>query len=146
LNLLLQRVTQAAVFINKQETARIGQGLLIMVGFTDQDTIDTSFRATKKIISYALFSDSKGRIKKNIKEVSGEILLVPEITLSVKTNTGNKPNFSEVGKFERSKSNFDSLKKNLISLHKKSFFGEFGADMQISSINDGPVTFLLVIN
>ena len=99
MNLLLQRVTQAAVLINKQETARIGQGLLIMVGFTDQDTSDTSFRATKKIISYALFSDSKGRIKKNIKEVSGEILLVPEITLSVKTNTGNKPNFSEgVGK------------------------------------------------
>lgn len=146
MNLLIQRVNRASISIQGKKEASISKGLLVMIGFNNYDNQLTVNKAAKKIISYCIFSDSNRRINKTVQEVEGDILLIPQITLAIDTSVGNKPNFSDVGSPKKAQQNFDSLKKRILSIHGSVDSGVFGSDMQIDSVNDGPVTFFFKIN
>ena len=145
MNLLIQRVKKSSVSIAGKEIASIDRGILVMVGLKDYDNDQTILRSTKKIISYCFFSDTHGRINKSVKDVKGAILLIPQITLSIDTNKGIKPNFSDAGSSFYAEKNFEKLKKSILEEYGTLSYGKFGADMQVDLSNDGPVSFFFEI-
>ncbi|HAO25232.1 MULTISPECIES: D-aminoacyl-tRNA deacylase [unclassified Methylophaga] len=144
---LLQRVSQANVTIaNNQTIAQIKQGLLVFVGVEKADTPLIADRLLQRIVNYRVFSDADDKMNLSLQDIKGDLLLVPQFTLPADTRKGNRPSFTPAAPPEQGKKLFDYLLTQTQDLSMTVESGQFGADMQVSLTNDGPVTFWLHVN
>ena len=141
MKLLVQRVSQASVEIRNKNVASISSGILVFVGFDPSDSTKQIEKLTKKLLHYKIFNDSNGRVALSVLEAKAEILLVPQVTLSVRTNKGLKPSFSGAATPEKGLELFKAFKSYLETSYSKIQTGEFGANMSVSLINEGPITY-----
>ena len=142
---LLQRVVQASVAVDQRVVGEIQRGLLIFVGVEPGDTDEVVLRMAKRLLSYRLFSDEAGKMNLNVHQAGGAILLVSQFTLAADTNSGNRPSFSTAAPPEQASRLCADLAQALAVENIRVETGQFGADMQVSLVNDGPVTFLLSV-
>jgi D-tyrosyl-tRNA(Tyr) deacylase len=140
---LLQRVSQASVRIGDDLIASIGPGLLILTAVERRDTAEQAQRLAERLVSYRIFPDEQGRMNLNIAETGGRILLVPQFTLAADTRKGNRPSFSSAAEPEVGRQLFDMLARSITGHGVVTATGRFGADMAVSLVNQGPVTFWL---
>ena len=140
---LLQRVSQAKVTVNGNEVGAIGRGLLVLVGVRPIDDETSARRLLVRLLRYRIFPDSMGKMNLSLTQVNGQLLLVPQFTLAADTAKGLRPGFSTAAPPEQGRRLFDSLVQAAREQHGSVETGVFGADMQVSLINDGPVTIWL---
>jgi len=141
---VIQRVVEASVIIKKQKVAAIQQGLLVLLGVEIEDTKEDALWLANKIAALRIFSDEEGVMNKSITEIGGEAIVVSQFTLHAKTKKGNRPSYIKAARPEQSIPLYEQFKEDLsIAIGKQMQSGEFGADMQVSLINDGPVTILI---
>ena len=140
---LLQRVTSADVQVDGQSVGRIDTGLLVLVGVERGDTDAQADRLLERLLSYRVFPDNEGRMNRSLADISGGLLLVPQFTLAADTRKGTRPGFSPAADPGTGKWLFDYLLARARIAHAVVQTGVFGADMQVSLTNDGPVTFWL---
>ena len=141
MKLLVQRVSQASVEIQNENIGSISTGILVFVGFDPSDSTKQIEKLTKKLLHYKIFNDSNGRVALSVLEAKAEILLVPQVTLSVRTNKGLKPSFSGAATPEKGLELFKAFKSYLETNYSKIQTGKFGANMSVSLTNEGPVTY-----
>lgn len=142
---LLQRVKQASVKVDEVVVGEIASGLLVFLGIEKTDTEEKCKKLLDKILMYRVFSDDCGKMNLNLTQVSGELLVVSQFTLVADTNKGLRPSFSSAGLPEQSSLLYDRFINFAQERGVSVKTGQFGADMQVSLINDGPVTFLLEV-
>jgi len=140
---LLQRVSSAAVDIEGHRTASIGPGLLVLVGVRPADDEAAALRLLARLLQYRVFADPAGKMNLNLAQAQGELLLVPQFTLAADTHKGLRPGFSTAAPPEQGRRLFDALVQAARTQHPRVQTGVFGAHMQVSLTNDGPVTFWL---
>lgn len=142
---LLQRVTNASVVVNGQSIALISNGLLVLVGVEQQDKPAQVDRLLQRLLGYRVFADSDGKMNKSLVDVGGDLLLVPQFTLAANTNKGMRPSFTSAVEPKEAEILFNYLVEIAQRDYQKVKQGRFGADMQVSLTNDGPVTFWLQV-
>jgi D-tyrosyl-tRNA(Tyr) deacylase len=141
---VVQRVSEAAVHISGAEHARIGRGLLVLLGVETGDTAEELEWLCGKVARLRIFSDAEGLMNLDINDVRGEILLVSQFTLQASTRKGNRPSYIRAARPEEAIPLYLRAKQLLSEMvHSHVRSGEFGADMQVSLINDGPVTIII---
>ncbi len=140
---LLQRVTEARVEVEGEEIAAIGHGLLVLVGVQRDDDEARSDRLLERLLGYRVFPDRDGRMNRSLSQTGGGLLLVPQFTLAADTRKGTRPGFSRAAAPDLGRRLFDYLSRQAAERHPRVAWGRFGADMQVSLTNDGPVTFWL---
>ena len=137
---LLQRVGRSAVEVREQTIGQIDQGLLILVCAMDGDGPKEADKLASKISKLRIFSDEAGKMNRSLLDIGGSALVVSQFTLAADTSRGNRPGFSSAAKPEEGRQLYEYFAKALEKLGIKVETGEFGADMQVSLVNDGPVT------
>lgn len=140
---LLQRVSSAKVEVAGRVVGEIDQGLLVLVGIEPQDGTEQLQKMLKKLLNYRVFADEQGRMNVSVKDIQGGLLLVSQFTLAADTRSGLRPGFSTAAAPEQAERLFSQLVDMARAEHVQVATGEFGANMQVSLTNDGPVTFLL---
>lgn len=140
---LLQRVSSARVEVDGQCVGEIGGGLLVLLGLDRGDSIENGRRLLEKLLAYRVFSDAAGRMNLSVADTGGGVLLVSQFTLSADTRKGLRPSFSSAMPPEEAEPLYLELLAHLRTNHPEVAGGVFGADMKVSLVNDGPVTFLL---
>lgn len=140
---LVQRVTRASVTIADQMTARIDAGILALIGVQKSDTHESVRQLADKMLGYRLFEDDQGKMNLDILSSGGQLLLVPQFTLAADTHKGRRPGFSTAASPEQANELFEELVRTVSNKGLTVARGTFGADMQVSLVNDGPVTFWL---
>ena len=140
---LLQRVSSARVAVAGETIGEIGRGLLVLVGVQRDDTPAQAARLLERLLAYRVFPDDQGRMNLDLRQISGGLLLVPQFTLAADTRRGNRPGFSRAAAPEHGAALFDTLVRLAQDSWQQVSSGQFGADMQVALVNDGPVTFLL---
>ena len=144
MRVLIQKVTQASVSIENQIVASIDKGLLVLVGIEDTDTNDDIAWLSSKIVNLRVFDDDNGVMNLSVKEVEGEVLIVSQFTLHASIKKGNRPSYIKAARPEGAIPIYEAFIKQVESLlGKKVPTGQFGAMMQVSLCNDGPVTILI---
>jgi len=143
---LLQRVKMANVCVNNQMIASIEDGILTFIAFEPDDSNKKIQKMAKKILNYRIFPDHNDKMNKNIMDMSYELLVVPQFTLAANTKSGNRPSFSSAADPIMSKDLFSLFLSMLTQEYPKIHAGQFQANMQVSLINDGPVTFFLKVD
>ncbi len=144
MRLVIQRVAQAAVSINSKTVGSIQQGLLLLVGIEELDTQEDINWLVKKVIGMRIFSDADGKMNLSIQEIAGDILAISQFTLYASTKKGNRPSYIRAAKPEKAIPVYESFCQTLSQqLGKKIETGQFGADMAVSLVNDGPVTIVI---
>ncbi|KAB7627252.1 D-aminoacyl-tRNA deacylase [Alkalilimnicola sp. S0819] len=143
---LLQRVSEARVAVAGDTVAAIGPGLLVLIGVQRHDTPEQASRLLERLLGYRVFADERGRMNRSLREVGGELLLVPQFTLAADTTRGRRPSFTPAAPPAQGQELFEQL----LALAREQLgevgAGVFGADMQLSLCNDGPVTFWLEVS
>lgn len=142
---LLQRVTQAQVVVGNRTVGRIGAGLMVLVCAERGDSEAQADRLLERLLGYRVFSDAEGRMNLSLRDVGGAMLLVPQFTLAADTRKGNRPSFTPAAAPEEGRRLFNYLLAGARRVHSPVESGEFGADMQVSLTNDGPVTIWLEV-
>ena len=138
---VIQRVTEASVKVDGKVTGAINQGLLILVGIEDADTKEDIEWLTKKIVGLRIFNDENGVMNKSVLDIDGEILVVSQFTLQALTKKGNRPSYIRASKADFAIPMYEYFcDKVREQLKKEIGTGEFGADMKVELLNDGPVT------
>jgi D-tyrosyl-tRNA(Tyr) deacylase len=140
---LLQRVTHASVVVDGNTIGAINTGLLVLVCAERGDTEKESDALLEKLLMYRIFSDDAGKMNRSVKDVEGGLLLVPQFTLAADTRSGTRPSFTPAAAPEDGKRLFDYFVMQARAKHTLVQTGQFGAHMQVSLTNDGPVTFWL---
>ena len=141
---VIQRVENASVVVVETEITKINQGLLVLLGIEMEDTKDDAVWLANKISQLRIFSDEEGVMNKSILEVNAEVIVVSQFTLHAKTKKGNRPSYIKAARPEQAIPLYEQFKKDLSqSIGNEVQSGEFGADMQVRLINDGPVTILI---
>ena len=141
---VIQRVSQASVTINNEKVADIGLGLLILVGIEDADTTEDIDWLTAKISQLRIFNDENGVMNKSVQDVNGDIIVVSQFTLHASTKKGNRPSYLKASKPDVAIPLYETFVNSMEkSIGKKVQTGQFGADMKVSLINDGPVTIII---
>jgi D-tyrosyl-tRNA(Tyr) deacylase len=140
---LLQRVSHAEVRIGDESVAAIGVGLLVLVGVRPNDDEASATRLAKRLLQYRVFPNAAGKMNLSLTEVQGELLLVPQFTLAADTAKGLRPGFSTAAAPELGRRLFEMLFEVARAEHGRVASGVFGAHMQVSLTNDGPVTIWL---
>ena len=141
---VIQRVNSASVTVQGNTIAAINIGLLVLVGIEDADTMDDIIWLSNKIVQLRLFDDENKVPNISVKEVQGDILLVSQFTLQASTKKGNRPSYLKASKADIAMPLYEQMITQLtIDLGKPIFTGQFGADMQIALVNDGPVTIVI---
>ncbi len=140
---MIQRVTQAEVVIEQQSVGKIAQGFMILLGIHESDTIDDVAYLVRKISKLRVFEDDGGKMNLSLQEINGSILSVSQFTLYADTKKGNRPSFIEAARPEVAIPLYEQFNKQLKELAIPVETGEFGADMKVSLINDGPVTIII---
>ena len=144
MRVILQRVSEASVQVNKEIIGAIEQGLLIFVGIEESDTEEDLTWLSNKVCNLRIFSDHQGLMNLSVKDVDGGILLISQFTLHAETRKGNRPSFIKAAKPEIAIPLYEELKEQLErDLCKPIQSGEFGAHMKISLMNEGPVTIFI---
>ncbi len=140
---VIQRVTQASVEVNHEVIGKVNKGFLVLIGVSNDDTTEIADKLIKKLIGLRIFEDENGKTNLALKDVNGELLLVSQFTLYADCKKGNRPSFIKAGNPELA----NQLYEYIIEACKKEIpmvqTGEFGADMKISLLNDGPFTIIL---
>jgi D-aminoacyl-tRNA deacylase len=142
---LLQRVSRARVTVNADCVGEIEQGLLVLLGLDKRDDALAADRMVEKLLAYRVFADGQGRMNSSVVDVQGGVLLVSQFTLSADTRKGLRPSFSSAMAPNEAAQLYDYTLSRLRQRHPAVAAGVFGADMQVSLVNDGPVTFLLEV-
>lgn len=141
MRVLIQRVSKASVTIDGKIKSSIGKGLLVLVGIEEADTNEDVQWLSQKIINLRIFADADGVMNLSVKEIDGEILVISQFTLHAATKKGNRPSYIKAAKPDFAIPLYESFVKQVeMDLGKQVGIGEFGADMQVELINDGPVT------
>ncbi len=140
---LIQRVTQAEVRVQDRITGAIGRGVLAFIGVQREDTESDADRLLQRLLTYRIFADDQGRMNRDVRAVGGGVLLVSQFTLAADTRTGTRAGFTTAATPDRARLLFDYFVSQARAAHPQVAIGEFGADMQVSLVNDGPVTFWL---
>jgi len=141
---VIQRVTQASVSIEGKLHAKIGNGLMILLGIEESDVLEDIIWLAAKIANMRIFSDDKGMMNRSLNELFGEVLVISQFTLYANTKKGNRPSFIRAAKPEYATKLYEMFCLQLAKEQSKPVkTGIFGADMQVSLINDGPVTIIM---
>jgi D-aminoacyl-tRNA deacylase len=140
---LIQRVQRAQVHIDGASVAEIGVGVLALIGVTRTDTPADAERLLERLLGYRVFADAAGKMNLSVREVHGGVLLVPQFTLAADTAKGTRAGFSTAAQPPHARALFSLLLERARAVYPAVSAGVFGADMQVSLVNDGPVTFWL---
>ena len=141
---VIQRVSKASVTIDGKIHSDVNQGLLVFLGIEDADTIEDIEWLSGKIVNLRIFNDEKGVMNNSVKDIQGEILLVSQFTLNASTKKGNRPSYIKASKPEIAIPMYEKMIGQLSKeLGKPIQTGEFGADMKVELLNDGPVTIII---
>jgi D-tyrosyl-tRNA(Tyr) deacylase len=143
---LLQRVGQASVAVDGETIGAIGRGLMVLLCAEKGDTAREADALLAKLLGYRVFPDEAGKMNRSVTDVGGGLLLVPQFTLAADTRSGTRPSFSPAAAPEDGRRLFDHVVRQARERHGNVETGQFGADMQVSLTNDGPVTFWLRID
>lgn len=143
---LLQRVSEASVRVDGELVGRIDQGLLVFLCAERHDTEKEADALLSKLLAYRVFYDANGKMNLNVAQINGGLLLVPQFTLAADTRSGTRPSFTPAAPPELARQLFDYVVDRARVLHSIVATGQFGADMKVSLINDGPVTFWLQVS
>ena len=142
---LIQRVSGANVAVDSQEVAKIGLGLLVFVGVEREDGPEQAEKLAARLVAYRVFADAAGKMNRSVRDVGGALLLVPQFTLAADTSAGLRPSFSRAAPPDVGARLFDALVAAVAATGVPHGCGRFGADMQVTLTNDGPVTFWLQV-
>lgn len=142
---LLQRVSFCKVTVDSQVIGEIEQGLMVLVGVEKGDTKESANKLLQKLLKYRVFSDDNDKMNLSVSDINGGLLLVPQFTLAADTNSGLRPSFSSAAPPEQGKNLFTYLVEQAKSQFPNVESGQFGADMKVELLNDGPVTFNLKV-
>jgi D-aminoacyl-tRNA deacylase len=141
---VIQRVSEASVAIEEQVKSKIGKGLLVLVGIEEADATEDIEWLTGKIVNLRVFNDEAGVMNVSVKDDGGDVMVVSQFTLQASTKKGNRPSYLKAAKPDIAIPIYEKFKKELeIQLGKVIQTGEFGADMKVALVNDGPVTILI---
>ena len=140
---VIQRVSHASVTVHEETIGRINQGYLVLIGVGKEDTREDADRLVKKMIGLRIFSDENGKINKSLKDVNGELLLVSQFTLYADCRHGNRPGFTEAAGPEQANELYEYIIESCRQQVSVVETGEFGADMKVELLNDGPFTIIL---
>ena len=141
---VIQRVSEAGVTINKKKIAKISEGLLILLGIVTEDDLEDINWLSNKIANLRIFSDEDGVMNRSLTEINGESLVVSQFTLHANTRKGNRPSYIKAAKPDIAVPLYEEFVKRLqLDIGKKVQTGQFGADMKIDLINNGPVTIII---
>ncbi len=144
MNVVIQRVSKASVTVEGEQISKIDQGLLILLGITDEDTNDDIIWLTKKIANLRIFDDENGVMNLSLTDIDGEAIVVSQFTLLASTKKGNRPSYIKAARPEKAIPAYkEFIKQFEILLNKKVGTGIFGADMKVELLNDGPVTIII---
>ena len=142
---LIQRVSSAAVSVHGQNIAMINKGLLVLIGVEKNDSTHNARRLVERICGYRIFPDESGKMNLSLRETNSGLLLVPQFTLAANTQKGMRPSFSSAASPESGERLFNYVVEEARRTVSTVGKGAFGEDMQVSLINDGPVTFWLQV-
>lgn len=142
---LLQRVSEARVCVAGEVVGTIGRGLLVLVGVEQGDSEAQAERLLERILTYRVFPDAEGKMNLSLRDIGGGLLLVPQFTLAADTQKGTRPSFTPAAAPQQGLHLFDHLLQRAWEAYPDVQSGRFGADMQVSLTNDGPVTFWLQV-
>ena len=143
---LLQRVSHASVVVDGATVGAIGRGLLVLVCAEKGDTEREAEALLAKLLGYRVFPDEAGKMNRSLRDIEGDLLLVPQFTLAADTRSGTRPSFSPAASPDEGRRLFDHVVRQARAGHGKVETGCFGADMQVALTNDGPVTIWLRID
>ena len=141
MKLLIQRVSTASVEVDNQIVSSIQQGVMALVGFDKHDNTENLVSMTEKLLNFKIFNDHNGKISRSILETNHQLLVVPQVTLSVGTKKGSKPSFSKAADPKKSFHFFQEFIQIIKRKNLECEIGSFGSDMSVRLVNDGPVTF-----
>jgi D-tyrosyl-tRNA(Tyr) deacylase len=140
---VIQRVSQAQVTIEGNNSAAIGQGLVILLGISVDDTLADAEKLCRKIPHLRIFSDQNGQMNLSVLDINGEVMIISQFTLYGNASKGNRPSFIRAAKPEQAIPLYEYFIKSIREKIEKTVTGVFGADMKVALINDGPVTIIL---
>jgi D-tyrosyl-tRNA(Tyr) deacylase len=140
---IIQRVSNAKVTVNQQDIGKIDTGIMALVAVEKNDSTKEVERLLERILNYRIFADEQDKMNLSLRDINGGLLLVPQFTLAANTDKGNRPSFASAAPPEHGRQMFAYLQQLALSIYPTVQFGEFGADMQVALINNGPVTFTL---
>ncbi|BBB25389.1 D-aminoacyl-tRNA deacylase [Amphritea japonica] len=140
---LIQRVRSASVDIEDQRQGEIGPGILLLLGVEKSDTEASADKLLQKVLNYRIFADTEGKMNLNLQQREGGLLIVSQFTLVADTAKGLRPGFSKGAPPAQGEALYDYFVRQARTLHPDIATGQFGANMQVSLVNDGPVTFIL---
>ena len=143
MKIVLQRVEEASVTIDGDKVGEIGQGYLILLGVSNDDTKEIADKMIEKISRLRIFQDSEGKTNLNIEAVSGEVMVVSQFTLYADCRKGNRPSFVNAGSPALAEELYEYVLEKCRGIFGKVECGQFGADMKVSLVNDGPFTLVL---
>ena len=142
---LLQRVSEASVTVDGRVIGQIGRGILVLVGVQKGDEPAHAERLAQRLLGYRVFPDADDKMNLSVQDINGGGLLVPQFTLAADTNKGTRASFTSAAPPAEGLQVFKQLVENIRTQHDNVGTGEFGADMQVALVNDGPVTFWLEV-
>lgn len=140
---VIQRVTEASVTIDGEISGKIGKGYLVLIGVADTDTKEIADKTIRKMIGLRIFEDEQGKTNLSLADVDGGLLLVSQFTLYANCKRGNRPSFIEAGKPDMANEMYEYIIEKCRESVDEVQTGEFGADMKVQLLNDGPFTILL---
>lgn len=140
---VIQRTTEAKVEIDKKTVGRIGKGFVVLIGISKSDNEEIAKKMVDKMLKLRIFEDEEGKTNRDIDRVDGELLLISQFTLYANCKKGNRPSFIDAGEPDRAKYLYEYIISLCKDSGKKVETGEFGADMKVSLLNDGPFTIIL---
>lgn len=142
---LIQRVSEAKVLVEGRVVGQIGQGLLVLLGVEKDDSEDSAIKLAKRVLGYRVFSDEHDKMNLDVQDIEGDLLVVSQFTLAADTRKGRRPSFSSAATPAKAAALYQLFCTEAANLGVNVQTGEFGADMQVHLINDGPVTFELTV-
>lgn len=140
---VIQRVTEASITIDGDISGKIGKGYLVLIGVADTDTKEIADKMIRKMIGLRIFEDEQGKTNLSLADVDGGLLLVSQFTLYANCKRGNRPSFIEAGKPDMANEMYEYIIEKCRESVDEVQTGEFGADMKVQLLNDGPFTILL---
>ncbi len=142
---VIQRVSRAQVLVDRQVVARVGRGILALIGIESGDTPEVGRQLVERVLGYRVFADEGGKMNLDLRQIDGELLLVPQFTLVADTGKGTRPGFSRGAPPEEARFLYAATVTAAETLYPRVASGVFGADMQVELVNDGPATFWLKV-
>ncbi len=139
---LMQRVSEAKVIVDGLSIGEIQQGLLVLVGVQPEDDVSVAQQFVDRLLNYRVFSDEQDRMNLSLLDVNGGLLLVPQFTLAANTRKGRRPSFTSAASPQQGQEIFEKMLDYARQQHNQVESGQFGADMKVHLVNDGPVTFI----